>query len=389
MAVEFEEKTLERLASANMTEKALEEEKSSALEYQLMILQQLLAECDDLLRGPSAPRHLILVGHSYDGDGSNFKIVAATQVREMTRQICKTPESNPQFETCKNSIVVKEDISKGHLQDYFRFLGPGSVKSIHYIGHGFESGIVIGPKSLLLPPRWDESLKITKAEWKRLNQGTLISDDIDSKMAADLNRVVAPGAPIRFISCDTGLDLAPRVQKAVPLAQVIGETTSMHFEYWDTKKGRWVSPGSAPVPRDAPAARMVTDRFRGVKDFVDFQIDSVVQSHRNAYDRKSKVEDRATRNIVYKLVSGGANRAELEFRAFQFSNEEVALLREVSSRWVKGKSYVDFKGLTYDALIQGIDEMNAQVGERKRVLLDRLTSKIQASVSEAARIYYK
>lgn len=360
------------------------------LQYKLAILRHYLEECEELRRDPSASRHLLIVGHHFEKDGENFRLAAMTRYQELLEKTCGTDTASPEFQRCRQSIVVISDTNKRDLLEYLSLLGPGAIRSLDYVGHGIATGLVLGPKDLLLPITWQPELKLTEAEWRKRNLGMLYSSDLDGTLAATLSRVVARGAPLTFFACDTGRDFAPAMKALLPSSEVRAATVGMHFEYLGTNSdGHWTTDWDHPVPRNALQTRLVPNSS-GTFGAVAPKPSAAAQEPSHARANPRPPRDAAARDVVLRLALNSAFEAVVDHgkRLIVFSDAERDRVRELVGNRVRDHALTDdlFGYDSINNLLQEAREKSAN--EPVRELDRRLLDKINDSIAEAVSLYY-
>ncbi len=358
-------------------------DETKSLALQLTTLDQYLGECQDLMDGPAKHRHLILIGHTLDRDGGIFELAAQTQYQEILRKTCGSENESAGYAACKRGIVIKHGMDKNDFLEYIRFLAPGSVKSITYIGHGIPNGLVMGKKDLLLPVNWSPDLKIDQSQWQRLNQGMLYSSDLtDSRMGKEFARVMAPGADIKFYACDTGREFAPTVKRVASQASVEASTIPMHFVY-QKPDGNWSVGLKTRIPSDATQVKLVPDQ--GTKYFGAVKMLHATAPLNSEFFAKAplspkETRDQATHDIILKLALGSSDHALVDHGGefLVFSPQDRKTLRGLLGSRLQHNQLVGINYQTFESLLDRNPTPESRLLKRK----------IQDCIRESVRLYY-
>jgi hypothetical protein len=363
--------------------------------YKLEVINRKLSECQDLANGPGVPRHIILIGKSLTRDGRSFDLAAATRFKELVTQYCSNRQG-VELEDCKKTIVIKEGLTKDEMREYLNTLGPESVESVAYFGHGFEDGIMLGPKNLLLPKDWDESLKISKQDWMQRNQGMIYTKDMGG-LGKDFSRVLKADAKVSFNACNAGREFGQEVKQYLGDRQVMACDVPMHFVV--RKKGSQVIEKSGPgisedLIDDMYLEPDVPGHFKEISQFSGIRMQDNTRTTpriRHDYTKPKNPTDRAAQDIALRVVLGSADKAIIgpattgtdSSEVIMFTPEEQKMLKQAMGPRVLHES-------VYSSAF-GFDSLKTTIltsGSSSPRDASRLVSKLEACVKEAVRLFY-
>lgn len=372
------------------------------LSESLSLLKRSLAECE-MLRAGWSTRDLdvIVVGQHFSKDGKNFALAAETSRRLRVEAKCKgLEEGTSAYLRCKESVVVLQTPSKEDLLRWFSLLPEDSIKTFTYFGHGLENGLLMGPKTMLLPSSWHSDMKITPEEWREKMEYTLYADNLYPPSDVEPNslveawkRAMVKGAPMTLYACKTGNEFGPMLQSTLKSERCVVNccTGGMNFEYWTDEKG-WVSPGNSPVPENVRTVQMVPSSwiyyFGPVRNYVRVPVKERTRPEMKGDSKLAKPLSRdqpaeypkleqSRRDIVLRLIYRSGDRAWIESKNQMviFTPEESKILERLFSDFLGDESWKDtFTMDVYDQL------------RRENI---KLFDKVEALVAESLRLYYQ
>ena len=208
---------------ANRSKKTDEERRR--LVYANWIISSKLSECIDLSDGPEKNRYIYLVGQQAKLDGKVFETVAGTLASEMVKRICPS-----YYDECLRQVIVKFQVRKNEILNYFKLLSPGSLKYLSYVGHGWSSGFLLGFKDMSVPADWQVYSKITNLEWQAERQGAFYADDMNY-VGPIIAKALDPQGVVAIYACDVADELGPNLAGQLPeTVTVLASESGMEYK---------------------------------------------------------------------------------------------------------------------------------------------------------------
>ena len=386
----------QELATADKYDVSEPDYEQKKLELKLQILKNYQDDCDSLRDGPMFPRQLVIAGH--DLEGKNNVYVAMTVYNDVVKKTCGDASDSPDYEKCKRGVVLISDRQKWSLYNYLRLLGPGSVRSVTYAGHGAPVSLFLGPKNLLLPKDWDSRLKIGRDQWLHDNDGILYAQDLESGIGRELARVVKPGSDLSIYACNSGQLIAPKLKEVLKANLVEACLRPMHFEYSKNSSADpnnpndWTTDWDNPIPADAKKSRMVADE-PGSWGAVTVPKGGVQVPPVGAAidDAQFSKEDRAARIILFRVAKNSSDRATVDSgkRLVVFDDADRQLLGQIFKSNIGHGDLENADQLGHEAILDAMDSAaSASTDPASRDRIERLRRKLDDCVDEAVRRYY-